>query len=386
MGKGVKLATESSIQIEFIYQGVRCRERIKFNPSSTEPAVALKKVERHREAICHAIDDGTFNYAAIFPKSKNLKKFASQNTLTLSAWLDQWINRKEPHLKVSTFDGYLRRIERIKAQFGSTPITDIKKKDVRAWCESMTTTNRDIRNTISPLRSALQDAYEDGLIHENPLFNFNFNRKEAPKVSDVDPFNIVEREAILSATTGQIRNLFQFAFWTGLRTSELVALEWGDVNWLRETFLVQRAKTQWARVPEATKTKAGNREVKLLTPAMSALKAQKEFSFKAGKHIFLNPKKNAPWTGDQQIRNVWVHILRNAGVRYRRPYQTRHTYASMMLSAGEPLAWVSKQIGHSNVIMTATVYATWINDCQPDVGSKAVNLFNVDPSSENNIT
>ena len=47
----------------------------------------------------------------------------------------------------------------------------------------------------------------------------------------------------------------------------------------------------------------------------------------------------------------------------------------MMLSAGEPLAWVSRQLGHSNVVMTARVYATWIPDSQPEAGNKAVELF-----------
>ncbi|MCF6251434.1 MAG: hypothetical protein L3J75_09225 [Methylococcaceae bacterium] len=48
---------------------------------------------------------------------------------------------------------------------------------------------------------------------------------------------------------------------------------------------------------------------------------------------------------------------------------------SMMLSAGEPLAWVSKQLGHSNVLMTAKTYATWIPDSQPEAGNKVVELF-----------
>ncbi|WP_316867790.1 site-specific integrase [Ralstonia mannitolilytica] len=39
-------------------------------------------------------------------------------------------------------------------------------------------------------------------------------------------------------------------------------------------------------------------------------------------------------------------------MRYRKPYQTRHTYASMMLSAGEYLMWVARQMGHANATIT----------------------------------
>jgi len=375
MGRGVKKATETSIQIEFLYKGVRCRERIKLQPT----AVNLKKVERHREAILHAIDDGTFDYAVTFPKSKNIKKFSPQCELTVGTWLDQWISRKEPHIKTSTFVNYNKMITSIKAHFGPVRLVDLKKKDVRTWCETLTMGNGAIANILTPFRSALQDAYHDELIPENPLFNFQFRRNEPPKLSDIKPFNKEEQAAIIETSPGgHVRNLFQFAFWTGMRPSELIALQWGDVDWKKEIILVQRAKTYFAKSPEKTKTRAGHREVKLLSPALQALRSQKELSYsapKASDSIFLNPRTGLPWEGDPIIRLVWMKVLRRAGVQYRRPYQTRHTYASMMLSAGEPLAWVSKQLGHSNVVMTARVYATWIPDSQPEAGSKAVELF-----------
>ena len=92
--------------------------------------------------------------------------------------------------------------------------------------------------------------------------------------------------------------------------------------------------------------------------------------------MFHNPRTDCQWEGDQAIRKtLWTHALKKAGVRYRKPYQTRHTYASMMLSSGEPLAWVSKQLGHSNVLQTARAYATWIPDSQPEAGNKAVEIF-----------
>ena len=75
--------------------------------------------------------------------------------------------------------------------------------------------------------------------------------------------------------------------------------------------------------------------------------------------------------------------MRKAGVRYRRPYQTRHTYASMMLTAGEPLGWVAGQMGHSDLNMLGRVYARWIKSATPDVGSKAVAMFAVSPGPEN---
>ena len=57
------------------------------------------------------------------------------------------------------------------------------------------------------------------------------------------------------------------------------------------------------------------------------------------------------------------------------PYQTRDTYTSMMLTAGESPVWLAQQMGHRDWTMIARVYGKWIKDAVPDTGIKAVSLF-----------
>jgi integrase len=72
----------------------------------------------------------------------------------------------------------------------------------------------------------------DELIESNPMAGWTYQRKEAPKKNDdIDPFAEEEQQAILAELSGQGKNLIQFAFWTGLRTSELIALNWSDIDW-----------------------------------------------------------------------------------------------------------------------------------------------------------
>jgi len=113
---------------------------------------------------------------------------------------------------------------------------------------------------------------DDEIIESNPLYGWSYKRREpvAPN-DDIDPFTPAEQAAILDALEGQGLNLIQFAFWTGLRTNELVALEWGDIDWIRGIILITRGQTQAAEEPEAPKTRAGRRELKILSPAMAAL-------------------------------------------------------------------------------------------------------------------
>ncbi|TRO20925.1 site-specific integrase [Ectopseudomonas mendocina] len=194
--------------------------------------------------------------------------------------------------------------------------------------------------------------------------------------SNVDPFSMAEQAAILAAAPKDRRPQIQFALWTGLRPSELIALEWGDIDWIGNEIRIVRAKTRAASEPESPKTTSGRRSVKLLAPAREALLQQKAATFLAGGRIFTNPVSGAPWDHSEQIRKLlWAPVMKKSGVRYRRPYQTRHTYASMMLSAGEHPMWVAKQMGHKDWTMIARVYGRWMPSADLEAGQKAVQLF-----------
>jgi integrase len=116
--------------------------------------------------------------------------------------------------------------------------------------------------------------------------------------------------------------------------------------------------------------------VKLLPPALDALTQQKSWTWLKGEEVFQNPRTLERWTGDQPIRKtLWTHALKRAEVRYRNPYQTRHTYASMMLSAGEHPMWVAQQMGHTDWGMIRRIYGKWIPDADPHAGGRAVEMF-----------
>lgn len=369
---GVRESSDSSIEIDFYYKGKRCRERLSLKPSPAN----LKKASQHRAAILSAIDAGTFDYSYTFPKSKNALKFAPSQ-YTVKTYLSEWLENKKPTIKASTFNDYRKIINNmVIPQFGSKLLTCLSRNDVRTWVAGMSCSNKRLTNILSPLRAALQDALHDDLIQSNPLLGWTYQRNEAPVTKDhVDPFTKEEQQAIIEAATGQIKNQCVVFFWTGMRTSELIALEWSDIDWKRKKISINKAFTLASQVDETTKTKTGTREIDILHPVEQALIDQKQYTLLQGKKIFLNPVTGLQWTGDQQIRkSFWIPLLKKANVRYRNPYQTRHTFASMMLSAGENISWVSHLLGHSNVLITARTYARWIpSDTQQ--GGKALDMF-----------
>ncbi len=369
---GVTAGSTTSIAISFYYQGQKCRERIKLQPTPAN----LKRAANHRAAILLAIENGTFDYSVTFPNSKNAHKFAPTQ-YTVRTYLNEWLANKKPTIKASTYHDYYKTITHmVIPQFEGKLLHHLTRADIRSWVSGMTCSNKRIANILSPLRAALQDAKHDGLIHDNPLYGWTYKRNDPPvKKQTIDPFTAEEQAAIIKFASGQIRNQCIVFFWTGMRTSELIALEWSDIDWKRKKIRINKAITQASQSEETTKTATGRREIDMKQHVEKALIDQKQYTLLRGGKIFHNPRTNEPWLGDQAIRKTaWTPLLKKAGVRYRNPYQTRHTFASMMLSAGENISWVSAQMGHSNILITAKTYARWINTNEQH-GDKAFEIF-----------
>lgn len=151
--------------------------------------------------------------------------------------------------------------------------------------------------------------------------------------------------------------------WSGLRTGELIALRWCDVDLAKGRICVRLAFSK----KSFTTTKGRRaRWVTLMPPALAVLNAQKELTGKEGRWVFQNPRIGDRWQNSERLRVLWGYAMKAAGVRYRYPYQCRHTYASMMVSAGESPEWVAEQMGHQDSRLVAVVYGRWL--LRPDVG------------------
>lgn len=366
-GTGVR-GRGAGIQIDFVFRGVRCRETLKIPPTKANVAHAEKK----RVAILFEIERGDFDYLKHFPNSRKARLFTASYKKSVGDALDEFLAASKKKVEYSTWRDYKSAVDyHLKPRFGKTPLGALSAADVKSWVGGLAISGKRINNVLTPLRAIVSDAFADGVLDRNPMDRV----KNLPhRLEEPEPFSPDEREAILAKLSDQARNLFQFAFWSGLRTSELIALEWGDVDWRRGTVRVRRASVR-KRVKQP-KTISGERDVKLLPPALEALQAQKAFTFLVGGRIFHNPRTNTPWETDYQLREgTWGPALKKAGVRYRNPYQTRHTYASTLLSAGENPLWVAQQMGHKDWGMIRKRYGRWIPEVDSSAGAKVMQFW-----------
>jgi len=362
---GVRAKSASSVEIDFSYQGIRCRETIKLPPTKANLLFASHK----RAAILHEIALGKFNYAEHFPKSRHASTLGQLTNKTIGDALEDFLRNTKRKYEASTLRGYKSAIyHHLIPSFGKTPICKLTTNDIKEWINSLLISGKRINNVLIPLRIVLSDAYFDGLIDSNPADRI----KNVPhRYPEPMPCTKDEMRMILENCDPQSRNLLQFAFWSGLRTSELIALEWSDIDYAKGVIRVTRASVK--RIIKQPKTHAGKRDVMILPLAHEALERQKAFTLSLGGRVFHNPRTNTPWEIDNQIRSTsWLPAITAAGVPYRCPYQTRHTYASMLLSAGENPFWVAQQMGHADWGMIRKRYGRWIPEADNTAGSKVI--------------
>jgi integrase len=363
-----------SILIDFYYRGVRCKERLKLPPTIANTKFAMNLKAQIQVEIAR----GTFDYGKYFPNSKKARMLSRTpgTAVSIGAALTQWLAGMKSQIEHTTYRDYELAIDRVWIPaFGSLRLPELTRAALKEWVSEQTCGLKRIRNLLLPMRGMYAQALEDDLIASSPFVGWVPKKVEPPKEEDdVDPFTQEEVTKILAACDGQIRNLFQFAFWTGLRTSELIALRWDDVDLHGAMLSVRRAKVRGQI--KAPKTKAGRRTVQLLQPALDALLDQRQHTQLRGEEVFMNPRTGEPWEHDGPIRKTaWQPTLRKAEVRYRYPYQTRHTFASTLLSAGENPVWVASMMGHKDWAMIIKVYGRWIPSVAPDAGNKVAALW-----------
>lgn len=365
----------NQVRISFVYRGVRCREGLGLAPTPKN----IKHAELRRGIILQEIELEKFDYAAHFPKSPRARLFGARSPekMTIAELLDRWMASHT--LAKSTREDYENAIEHyIKPKFGAWPVADLKKSDVKLWLSELTGGNKRKNNILIPLRGAFEDAVDDEMIARSPLDRIK-NLQVDP--DEPDPFEPDEVERILEAMNGAIRRMFSFAFWTGLRTGELIAIAWEDVDLEKGVAHINRnrVKKGW----KEPKTKAGRRYLDLQDAAIEALKEQKAETFllpaieapvwRSGKAnlerfrpVWRNPEGEV-WIDSKQVRDrCWEPAMRKSGVRYRTAYTTRHTFASMLLSWGANPIYVAQQMGHADWGMIRKRYGRWIKALSDD--------------------
>jgi integrase len=216
---------------------------------------------------------------------------------------------------------------------------------------------------VTLLGNILQRAHEAGRIQSNPQ---RLVRKPAPAATEeVRPLPPATVEAIRAVLSPRHALLISLLAYSGVRPQEARGLHWGHVQ--ERTLVVHAPKTRRHRTQPRT--------VRLLAPLAHDLR---EWRLASGR-----PTDSAPvlpgqggggWTEvayEQWRARVWAKALDDVGLPYQRPYDLRHSFASLLLHEGRSVIHVARQLGHS-AALTMSDYGHVIEELedQPRVSAE----------------
>lgn len=317
-----------------------------------------------REEIISRIKLGLFDekaYVAYFPESKvavSLKDKAP----TFASLAQAWVNTHDS--SPATMREYVRDLNnRWIPVFGCCHIQEISVSDLReAIADIDWPSNKTRNNALIALRGVFDLAFYDGLIQNNPTERIKNLKHQDP---EPDPFSREEAETILGYLKKQYEGddavYYEYAviaFFTGMRPSEMLALTWRDVDLYSGYVRVTKALSKG--ILNSTTKNSRIRHVLLNQRAKEALVSLQARAQGSTGAIFCSPRTGEPWLTEKPPRVVFSDALKAVGIRHRPTYNTRHTYATMLLMAGAKLGFVAKQLGHSP-LMTLKRYSRWID-------------------------
>lgn len=344
-------------------------ERYRFKWPEPASEASLRAAKRVQDRIKRDLEDGAFtcldDYLPGVVQSTAFGPYALE-------WL------KGHSASDSTRHEYRKALNRYwLPSLGHTLLSRLRPATVRAVIAAQEFPSAKTRNNaVIPLRQILRMAFLDEITAKDLS---QFVTTEKHQKSPPDPFTREEADAIIEhfAVT-HFGPYWEFMFYSGLRTGEAIGLRWASVDLRQGIVRVERTQSK-GRSLERTKT-GRVRDVRLHPRALCALKRQKAKSYLAGGHVFLTESVK-PYGTEKAQRGAFTAALKKLGIRHRPQYNTRHTYATMLLMAGANPVFVAKQLGHSPV-MTLTVYSNWIDSDQDaaEIGKLTTDLATDDDS------
>lgn len=310
---------------------------------------------------------------------------------------EKWLELKRLEICANALDRYESVVRNMLLRIGGNKLASSVNREDLLYVRKDMLSGGSVKNGLSvatanyymtTMAGMFQFAADNGYIRENP-----FNGIRPLKRARIEPDPLTRDEFIRfidACPHQQTKNLWSVAVYTGLRHGELVSLAWEDIDLKAGTMTIRRNYTKLGDFTPP-KTEAGtDRVVHLIKPAIDALRNQAEMT-RLGKQyqievqlreygrtaihdctFVFNPqlvRKSSNVGYHYKVDSIgdsWEAALKRAGLRHRKAYQSRHTYACWSLSAGANPSFIASQMGHTSAQMVFNVYGAWMADSNSD--------------------
>lgn len=290
--------------------------------------------------------------------------------LTIGGLIEFYIAQELPE-RHSTQRSYLTGLNKwIGPKWSEYRLEQVKAVAVEQWLRSLSLAPK----TKAHIRNLFHLLYENArrweLFDRNPikLVRQGSRRLKIPRV-----LRIEEVLRLLEELADPYRTMVLVAACLGLRVSEIIGLQWGDVDWIASTVLVQRSVVQ-TRVAE-TKTEYSQQYLPLDPQLTEALLCWKERCFyKADSDWVFASDKGRPRWQETALRRHLQPAAERAGIGKIGWHTFRHTYSTMLRSLGVDLKVQQELLRHADIQTTMNIYTQAVSEAKREGNSKVVRM------------
>ncbi|MEH3135924.1 MAG: site-specific integrase [Mycolicibacterium neoaurum] len=285
--------------------------------------------------------------------------------LTVADWVRTHIDALTgvEQYTLDKYEEYLRS-DIAARPIGSIPLAKLCEADIAAWVTALGSGGgtgrrarpngpKTIANKHGFLSAALNTAVKAGHIPSNPAAGRRLPKRKAGDDHEMRMLTVAEYATLRDATAVSWRPMLEFMVASGMRWGEVAALQPVHVDLDQGTVRVRQA---WKYAPSTgyalgpPKTRRSRRTINLPSDVLDALDT-------SGEWVFTNQRDGGPVRYPAFRRYVWGPAVVAAGLDPApTPHDLRHTCASWMLAAGQPITTVSRHLGHENIQVTADIY------------------------------
>lgn len=297
--------------------------------------------------------------------------FRALSTVSFASYASEWVQtytgRTETGIRPGTRDDYRRDLEgHAIPYFGRRKLSEIELRDVRAFTRELAKAGlapATVRNLVAPVRALFATALEEGLIRINPTQGLRLaGRAKETAEERTKALSEDELAALIEAMPEDWRLFVRFLAATGLRISEAIALQWGDLERGRI-----RVRRRIYRGVDDPKSRYGKRDVPLSAGMLRDLEARRaETSWSADQDPIFASRVGKPIIHQNLYRRVYKPAARSVGLDWVGWHTLRHTAASRFFRNG----WNAKQVqivlGHHSPAFTLERYVHLLPDDLPD--------------------
>lgn len=321
------------------------------------------------------------NEVALFKNGQSkYNKKTTPNVMTVKELYDMWLNTYQHTVEESTLNKTMNVFNvHIIPEWGNTLVSDIKPLDLQLYVNTMQGKILHYRKITGYFRRLLNIAVRMDMIPVDP-----FTKVEMPKerrqinkpkqFMDVDEFRafVEVLDSQYKHINQQAYTLIRLATFTGMRTEELLALQWQHVEFNNGYISIVQALgrglngSTYIKVPKSQTSrrtlKIDNKMLSVLADWYDATDYKNDTDF-----VFTNEGKTL-----QPLRpNKWLHDVSdkyNVAVGLSM-HKLRHTWATLALDQGASVKQVQTYLGHGDVSMTLDVYSDITKRASDETGN-----------------